>query len=104
MKMNVSNMLGEVIEIFAGFSYDTKYAWSTKSFTKNCPECPHCIGGKEAISVVRAVGSNKRRCRWVPPSEERISGVCNWGVWPKILVPRAKGPRKCEYFGKPRPV
>lgn len=100
MKMTVSNVLGEQIEIFAGFSWDAKYAWATKLFTKNCSECPHCLGKEEAVRVVRAVDENKGQCRWRPPAEEHISGVCVWGVWPKILIPRREGAISCQYFGK----
>ena len=53
MKRTVHNILGEAIEIFAGFSFDARYAWGTKLFTKNCPVCLHCIG-KEEIKIGRA--------------------------------------------------
>lgn len=102
-EMIVKNVLGDVTEIFAGFLWDARYAWSTKYLTKNCVECQHYISQKEAIRVIPVVKASKGRCHWQPPPREKIMGICKWGVWPKILVPRPKGVRKCEYFNIPRP-
>lgn len=100
MKMSVKSAAGGTTEVPVGFIF--KYFWDSKFLTDNCSKCPHCIPKEEAIVVLQAVALNNKG-RWSPPAEESVAGICNWGKCPKTLVFRDKGPRKCDYFGKPRP-
>lgn len=99
-EVTLQNVLGKEITIFAGWLGDSRYAWSSKFFTKDCPCCPYCVGKEDALLVIQRVDNSKGRIRWLPPSEEEVMGLCDWGVWTKILVSREKGPRKCEFFDK----
>ena len=95
----VKNVLGEEIDIFVGWKWSDRYAWDLKDLTKNCSQCSCCIGREEAITIVRKVNSSKGRRRWLPPSENKIMGLCNWGLRTQILYPKDK-PIKCGFFGK----
>ncbi len=102
-KITIQNVLGEEMTVSLLPPWRSAYAWNCKFFTKNCPNCPHCIDRENAIAVIRQVDAKKQRRQWEPPLEETIKGVCLWGISPKILVPREKGAKKCEFFGKPKP-
>ena len=91
------NVLWQEIKVFAGFSWRTRYDWSTKDITKNCDNCSYCIGKKETLVIVEIVNLNKGSCKWQPPLAEETLGICLWGVSPKILCFKEK-PRKCQYF------
>ena len=95
----VNNVLGEEIEVSVGWKWSDRYAWNSKFFTKNCFQCPWCVGREEAVVIVRKVNASKGRRRWSPPSEKVIMGLCDWGLRAQILHPRDKL-RKCELFGK----
>ncbi len=100
-RMEIKNILGDILEVFIELPQDSRYAWDLKDLTKNCSECPRCIGKKEAMSVIGEVLVSKGRSRWRPPLRERIMGLCVWGKWTQILVPKEDKLKKCQYFGKP---
>jgi len=80
-----------------------RHSWKSKLATENCAACPHCVNCEQAIAVIRQLNATKGRRHWTPPSGDRIAGLCLWGKCPKILIPGGKRPRKCQFFGKPRP-
>jgi hypothetical protein len=102
-ELMVKNVLGQELKVVACFTWDARYAWGSKRITKNCAQCQHCVGREDSVRVVESVNATKGRCQWQSPAKEEILGICNWGVWPKILCPK-ENPRKCEYFGKPSPA
>lgn len=99
--MEIENILGEILEVFIELPQASRYAWELKDLTKNCSECPRCIGKKEAMDVIGEVLVSKGRSHWKPPSQERIMGLCVWGKWTQILVLKDGKLRKCQYFKKP---
>ncbi len=100
--VTVKSVTGSEIRVFAGFVYDAKYDWGTKKATKDCPQCRYCVSREDSLRTIKEVNVNKGRCRWSPPPEEVVIGVCAWGVCPKIVCIVDK-PRKCEYIGKTSP-
>jgi|GEM_PF-6434732 len=100
-RLTARNVMGEEV-VFSG-DFIGRWGWDTKFFTKNCQKCHNFVGRQEAIRVAETLDANRGKHQWQSPSPGQIKGICYWGAWPKILVSRARGARKCEYFGKPRP-
>lgn len=100
-QMEIKNILGDILEVFIELPQESRYAWGMKDLTENCSECSRCIGRKEAMDVIWEIVVSKGRSRWSPPLRERIMGLCIWGKWTQILVPKHGKPKKCQYFGQP---
>jgi len=100
MKVKVRNILGQEIEVSVGWRYsDRRYAWNLKFLTKNCSQCPWCVDGPKAREIIREVNYRKGRRRWMPPVEEKILGLCDWGKRTMILLSKDKL-TGCASFGK----
>ena len=100
--VKTENVLGEPIQIYAGPIKKDTHAWNEKEITKDCKKCPYHINGQDTKDIIKIVNSRNSNNGWVPLSEDYVLGICNYGLWPKALVPPRMADmellKKCRYL------
>ncbi len=100
--LSVKNALGEEVKVYPGWS-SGRWDWMSKYLTQDCPHCADHIPRAEAEPVLRLVAANKGRRYLHLPEDQRGLCLCSPTGRTSILIDHpCHGPRKCQYFDKPR--
>jgi hypothetical protein len=94
------NVLGDVVNFWLRNPSNNpqRPVLIAKYLTEDCLKCKCCIPKTGAIEVVQRA-TRETNYKWIPPRVENIEGLCLWSnEYPKVLVMRIRGSRKCEFF------